>query len=100
MTPNLRGLFGGLVRGYLPQVWAFSTEGETVALSVDREGNASVRSGDVSNPDVLIQTSHAILAHILRTRSRVGVPPGPLRATPVTPKGDAAFRYLRGRFGL
>ncbi len=100
LKPNLSGLFGGVVRGYLPQAWAFVTESETVTLQVDTGGNASVMSGRSAQPDVLIETSHAVLSAALRTRNAASVPKGPVKVTPLTPKGGTAFRFLRGRIGL
>lgn len=97
---QLTGFFGGIVRGYLPQTWVFRTEKEVASLTVEKSGEVRVAEGVASNPDVTIETSHERLAAALRSRSAAKVPPGPLTVTPHTPKGKAAFDYLRGRFGL
>src|SRR5207302_10745522 len=49
LKPNLQGIFGGVIRGYLPQAWAYKTEAVTVTLSVDSHGNVSLRSGGSLN---------------------------------------------------
>lgn len=95
-----RPLVGGIVRGYLPQLWVFRTESEMVGLSVDCYGNTSACVTDLRNPDVTITTTHAILSTILSTRSRSCVPPGPFKVVAHTQKGLTAFNYLRGRLGL
>lgn len=100
LRPNLSGIFGGIVRSFLPQAWVFVTEGETVTLNVDTNGNAYVRSGRSANADVVIETSHALLSAALRTRNAASVPKGPVKITPVTQKGGTAFTFLRGHLGL
>lgn len=95
-----RPLVGGIVRGYLPQLWVFKTECEMVGLSVDSCGNASIGTTNLWNPDVTITTTHAILSTILSSRSRSCVPPGPYEVLTHTQKGRTAFNYLRGRRGL
>lgn len=97
---QLGGFFGGIVRGYLPQTWVFRTGSEVVSLTVEKTGAVRVTEGAAPNPDVTIETSHERLEAALRTRSAAKVPPGPLTVTPHTPKGKAAFDYLRGRIGL
>lgn len=101
LKPNLRGIRGLFVQGYLPQMWVFETEAETVTFSVDSQGNAQVRQGTFQSPDVVIRWKHDFLASVLRTRNRASVPGG---IHPIfmfhTAKGRAAFNYLRGRFGL
>lgn len=100
LKPNLRGFFGGTIRTYLPQAWVFTTETETVTLKVDPEGNVSVHSGRDASPDVIIQGTHAALSAALSTRNPAKVPPGSIKARPVTSKGSMAFNFLRNRFGL
>jgi hypothetical protein len=95
-----RPLVGSIVGGYLPQLWVFETECETVGLCVDCYGNASISTANLRNPDVTITTTHAILSTILSTRSRSCVPPGSISAVAHTQKGRTAFNYLRGRLGL
>ena len=97
---RLKGLFGGLIRGYLPQVWVFETDDGTASLLVDKTGTVSVVSGTAPHPDVTVEIPHDRLAIALRTRDRAAVPPGPLTVTPHTGKGKTAFDYLRSRLGL
>ena len=100
LKPNLRGFFSGMIRGYLPQAWVFTTEAETVTLHVDTDGNVSVRNGRAPAPDVLVQGTHQALSAALSTRNPAVVPPGSIKARPVTPKGSMAFQFLRNRIGL
>jgi|SRR2546428_1171623 len=100
LKPNLRGFFSGTIRAYLPQAWVFTTEAETVTLHVDTEGNVSVQTGRAGSPDVIIQGAHAALSAALSTRNPAMVPPGSIKARPVTSKGNMAFNFLRSRFGL
>src|SRR6266849_4126058 len=95
LKPNLRGFFGGMIRTYLPQAWVFTTELETVTLHVDCEGNLSVRSGRDASPDVIVQGTQAALSAALSTRNPAMVPPGSIKARPVTSKGSMAFNFLR-----
>jgi len=101
LKQNLRGIRGMFVQGYLPQMWVFDTETETVTFTVDSQGNAQVRQGAFQSPDVVIRWKHDLLASVLRTRNRASVPGG---IHPIfmfhTAKGRAAFNYLRGRLGL
>ena len=97
---QLRGFFGGMVRHYLPQVWVFETDQETVALSVDATGAVAVRPGHDANADVTVRLGHDQLRAALTSRSRDRVPPGAVDVTPRTAKGKAAFGLLRGRLGL
>jgi hypothetical protein len=100
LKPQLSGLFGGILRGYLPQTWVFKTEEGNASLRVDTDGHAAAIGGVAPQPDVTIETTHARLAAALTTRSKVGVPPGPLKVTPHTEKGRLAFEFLRSRLGL
>jgi hypothetical protein len=100
LKPNLQGIFGGVIRRYLPQAWAFKTETETVTLTVDSHGNVSTRRGGSPNPDVLVKGSLEALSAALSARQSTMIPAGAIDAKPLTPKGDMAFRFLRDRFGL
>ena len=86
LKPNLRGFFGGMIRAYLPQAWIFTTEAETVTLYVDAEGNVSVGGGRASSPDVIVQGTNAALGAALDTRKAAMVPPGSIKARPMTSK--------------
>ncbi len=100
LQQQLRGLFGGIVRAYLPQTWVFRTEEGVATLRVDPSGRFSVVAGALDPADVTVEVGHARLAAALTTRRREAVPPGPLTVTPHTSKGRTAFEYLRGRLGL
>lgn len=100
LKPQLSGFFGGMIRGYLPQTWVFTTEEGTASLSVDKDGHVAASGGAAPRPDVTIATTHARLEAALRTRRRELVPPGPLTVTPHTEKGRMAFGFLRNRLGL
>jgi hypothetical protein len=97
---QLTGLFGGIVRGYLPQTWVFETDDGTATLVVDRAGVVSVAAGAGPHPDVTVKIPHDRLVAALKTRDKAKVPPGPLTVTPHTAKGRTAFDYLRSRIGL
>ncbi|HYA11153.1 MAG TPA: hypothetical protein VEH10_05750 [Thermoplasmata archaeon] len=100
LRPRLQGLFGGMIRAYLPQTWVFRTELDVASLVVDRDGHASVVRAAAPGPDVTIEVGHDRLRAALTTRRRDGLPAGPMTVTPHTAKGRAAFDYLRGRLGL
>jgi hypothetical protein len=100
LKPNLKGLKGAIVRGYLPQTWVFKTDKETVALRVDREGNVSAKAGGAREPDVVIRIDHKLLTLAIESRER---PEGDIEPPEVeysTRKGRTAFKFLRGRLGL
>jgi hypothetical protein len=104
LEPELRrrlgGLLGSILRAYLPQVWVFATDQGTASLTVSSAGAVSVADGEAAHPDVTIELPMDLLRKALRTRRRDAVPRGPVKATPHTAKGRAAFDYLRGRLGL
>ncbi|MGA8542979.1 MAG: hypothetical protein WB947_05525 [Thermoplasmata archaeon] len=97
---QLRGLFGGIVRSYLPQTWVFETDDGVASMVVDKSGAVSVTAGAAPHPDVTVKIPHDRLAVALKTRDKAKVPPGPLTVTPHTSKGKTAFDYLRSRIGL
>ena len=97
---RLKGVFGGIFRSYLPQVWVFETEESTASLVVSATGAVSVVAGVAPHPDVTVKIPHDRLVAALRTGKKDQVPPGPMNVTPHTPKGKTAFDYLRGRLGL
>lgn len=104
LKPNLTGLMGIIVRGYLPQVWVFSTGMEYASLVVDNQGNVETRAEAVEPTDVLITTTHDVLSTALEAanglRSRDAVMTGPITPQFYTSKGQMAFNYLRQRLGL
>lgn len=97
---RLHGLFGGIIRSYLPQVWVFETDDGTASLHVGAQGAVTVVSGASPHPDVTVKIPHDRLVAALKTRNKELVPPGPLTVTPHTAKGRTAFDYLRSRLGL
>jgi len=97
---QLGGFFGGIVQAYLPQHWVFRTESDVATLSVARDGVVTVEEGVPANPDVTVEATLDSLVTALTQRSQARLPHGSVRASPHTPKGKAAFDYLRGRFGL
>ncbi len=68
LAPQVRGLFGGFLSAYLPQVWVFETDDGTVSLTIDRAGHAAAVAGALPDPDVRVVTSHARLAAALAPR--------------------------------
>ncbi len=100
LRPRLSGIFGSIVRAYLPQLWVFRTDEGTVSLAIDRQGRAQVVAGALPNPDVTVEIPHDRLRAALTQRSRAAIPPGALTVTPHTAKGRTAFDYLKGRLGF
>jgi len=101
VKPNLRGLKGLIVTGYLPQVWVFETEYGASSLFLDTEGNARVFPGAERDRDVTIQWKHDALVSVLESRSRGSVSDGDYPNVFVhTDKGRAAFNYLKKYVGL
>jgi hypothetical protein len=96
----LRGLFGGMVKGYLPQKWIFRTDSETVTFSVAKAGTASVEAGEGSPPDVIITIDHDYLLEALKTRRRPGFQPRNINVEFKTGKGQTAFNYIGKELGL
>jgi hypothetical protein len=101
IKPHLRGFFGGMVRHYLPQVWAFQTESEAASLTVSSAGRVRVTPGVSRQCDVLVTWSERQLLAALRTRDRHRVPAGPDPQVEFkTRSGKTAFSFLKSRFGL
>ena len=100
LKPQLNGFFGGMVRGYLPQAWVFSTEEGSTTLRVEKDGSSKVAAGAEASPDVTVETTHAALASALTNRERSQLPPGAFRVTAHTEKGRMAFRFFRSRLGV
>lgn len=101
LRPNLRGIRGLVVQGYLPQTWVFETEKDTATFIVDASGNAHAEIGAKAGRDVTVRWQYDFLARVLRTRSHASIPGG-IRPTIMfhTRKGRAAFNYLRKEIGL
>jgi hypothetical protein len=102
LRPHLEGLFGGVVRSFLPQTWWFSTESGDGTLVVDQSGAGKVYDGKIGHPDVSITwTDHEFFV-ALTTGDREGLPAK--RTAPKiqvhTPKGKVGYEQLRKRLGL
>ena len=97
---QLTGFSAMFVRPYLPQRWVFVTESETASLVVEPNGTTTAVRGVATPPDVTVEIGLERLRVALTTRNRELVPPGPLKVTPHTSKGQTAFQFLRSRLGL
>jgi hypothetical protein len=101
IKPHLHGFFGGVVRHYLPQVWAFRTESDSASLSVSASGAVRATPGVARQYDVLVEWSQKQLTAALRTRDQSKIPAGSAPTFEFkTKKGKTAFSFLRSRFGL
>lgn len=101
LKPKLSGfLSGAIIRSYLPQHWVFRTEKETITFSVDKNGNATVKTGAGGKPDVTIDIDHDYLSNVLKTRSKPSFLPNRSNIKFHTSKGKTAFNFLKDRFGL
>ena len=100
LRPRLTGLFGSMIRAYLPQTWEFRTEEGATFLMVGADGTTRVARGASGPTDVTLEIPHDTLAAALRTRQHPGASPPGLKVTAHTKKGQAAFDYLRSRLGL
>ncbi len=97
----LSGFWGFVVRGYLPQVWTFTTETDSATLIVDSNGRARVSSGTARQPDVTVNASHRLAAAALGgDRRTAGLYGNEAHVTTRTQKGAAAWAFLRQRLGF
>ena len=100
LKPQLSGIFGGMIRAYLPQTWVFETEEGVTTLHVDAQGKASASPGAGTSPDLTVHARHSALARALTERKREGLAGGAIVATPHTEKGRMAFQFFRSRLGV
>jgi len=101
LQPHLKGIFGGIIRGYLPQIWVFRTESGSATLVVDPQGVAIAKPGTPVQYDVLVLWTDSQLGAALTTRDRTKVPSSPAPQISFgSSKGKTAFGFLRKRFGL
>lgn len=101
LRPKLQGFTGLILGGFLPQVWVFETESESVAVLADTSGKVSIKPGDGLQRDLTIRWRQDLLCGVLATRSKGSVPSGEVPTViRHTQKGSAAFNYLRGRLGI
>jgi hypothetical protein len=99
LEPRLRGVFGGIIRHYLPQEWILDADGEVYTIAVDPQGRCRVHAGASPSPDVTIRVGHDRLRAALERREKAPAN-GSYRVTFQTRKGETAFHFLRERFGL
>jgi hypothetical protein len=99
---HLKGFFGKIVRGYLPQTWWFSTEKGESTLIVGKDGVTEVSDGKTGEPDVSISWTDKAFQIALTTGDRSKLPEGtPIPDVQVhTSRGKAAYGQLRKRLGL
>lgn len=93
-------MFGGIIRGYLPQRWVLDAEGEVYTIVVGVDGSCHVLPGREGPADVTIAVGHDRLRHALERRDPNNGPPGPYVVTFQTNKGATAYQFLRSRLGL
>ncbi len=101
LKPSLRGFKALVLRPYLPQIWTFETESETVNVLADTDGGVSISHADNLQRDVTIAWEHSLMCEVLSMRSGTSIPEGERPTiTYHTAKGRAAFEFLKGRLGL
>jgi len=102
LQPHLRAFYGGLLRGYLPQIWWFTTESGTATLYVDANGTAQVYEGQSGQPDVRLTWTDQDAYTSLTSQDARSVPAGvrPPQVQVMTRKGKAAYDQLRQRLKL
>jgi hypothetical protein len=95
----LGGLFTGMVvRGNLPQTWLFIDEhGDEATFHVDSQGSVQATHGRTPDVDVLINLNHKDLENAIQSKKP---PKHKYSVQCLTPKGERAFSFLKGRFGL
>lgn len=102
LQPHLRGIFGGIIRRYLPQVWWFTTDSGMATLYVDQSGMAVSIDGQSGSPDVSLTWTDRDAYASLTASTPNQVPAG--TSVPSvqihTSKGQAAYNQLRKRLGL
>ncbi len=100
IAPRLQGFMGAIMRSYLPQTWVLRTESETVSLTVDRQGKATVTPKALPDPDVTIEAKQATMLTSLSQGSKTKARTSDFHVTMHTSKGKTAFEFLRTRFGF
>jgi hypothetical protein len=102
LQPRMRGLTGAIIRGYLPQVWWFSTETGHATVIVDKQALCQVFDGQQGQPDVTMTWTDQAFYIALSTQDRSQLPPGTPepQVQTLTGKGRTAFGQLRSYLGL
>jgi hypothetical protein len=101
LRPRLQGFTGMILGSFLPQVWVFETESESVTVRASQDGRICIVPADGLQRDLTIKWREDMLCNVLQARSRIGVPEGEVpEVVRHTQKGGAAFNYLRGRLGI
>jgi len=88
---------GGYMSKYLPQTWLFKTENEAFTIVMDSEGNVVLSGTESKTPDVRIYTTEITLSNALQSNVK---PKWQWHVAFNTKKGEAAYTYMRGKFGL
>jgi hypothetical protein len=87
----------GYMSRHLPQTWVFKTESETFTMIMDRGGDVILTGVASRSPDVTVLTTDLVLSEALQYNSK---PKWQWHVTFNTRKGEAAYTYMRGKFGL
>jgi hypothetical protein len=94
----LKGLFGGIVRKYLPQTWTIVTDQENVTIRADTQGSIHVSNEVAPSRDGDIEIRHDLLADGIKNGR--SPPPGSYQVKFYTAKGKTAFNQVKSSFGL
>jgi hypothetical protein len=97
---HLSGLFGGAIRGYLPQNWVLEVDSEVYTIAVDRAGLCRVLTTAPRSRDVTIRIGHDALKRALTDPQPGGGSRPAFAVTFQSSKGETAFKFLHERFGL
>lgn len=92
-----RSSTGGYMAKYLPQTWVFETEKEVFTLFIYNETNVTFSGTESRDPDVWIYTTGVTLSNALQSNAK---PKWQWHVMFNTKKGEAAYTYMRGKFGL
>lgn len=80
-----------------PQKWVFRTESGSFTVSVNTTGQARVREGEATKPDVVVEGSHDLLSYLLQSKStNYGAP----KVEAFTKKGRFGYGFIKNRVGL
>lgn len=96
----LKGIAGFLIQEYLPQIWHFKTERESVSFCINKNGVAAVIPGLVPNPDVSITVDHNYLSEALKMRKQPAYAYNTLSVVTNTPKGRTAYQFICKKLGI
>lgn len=97
---HLHGIFGGVIRGYLPQNWVLEVDREVYTIAVDSAGVCRIETKAPKSRDVTIRIGHDALKQALTDPDRSPAKRPAFAVTFQSSKGETAFRFLHERFGL